>query len=140
MDDYLGGRISDSGYILPDDVMLKYGRVVYLDLLMNTGNGHSADVVIEVNEAWLRHRDRFEWIMKALYARDIDDITDSDAFQCAEWRSWPEYRQGLASNEWDAYNQRALKEMSKDWDKFAHNYLMHIADDGDLFAILHFVN
>ena len=79
-----------------------------------------------------------------LYARDIDEITDSDAFRNPKWEDTIAYKVsrapiGLTDNDWTLYNEMVLGEMTRDWDKYAENYLMHIADDGDLECILSFL-
>lgn len=107
--------------------------------VMNTTNGHSAELVARINALWDRQRDRFKPILCALYERDIDEITDADSFQLPEWKSTPQYIKGETSGDWSEYNQFALECMKSGWEGYANNYLQHIADDGDLEVILKFV-
>ena len=139
IDRYVGGRIKDSGFVVPDDVLLKYGKVVSFSGIMDTGQNHDADLVRRINVAWVRCKDEFEPILKALYERDIDEITDSDAFRIPAWEDWPEYHHGCNTNDWTAYNKLALETMKEKWGEYAENYLMHVADDQDLECILDFV-
>lgn len=138
IDEYTGGRLSDSGCITPYDVALKFGEIVCFGI-MDTTNGHNDDLVRDINRRWVEDKEMFKPILCALYARDIAEITDADSFQIEEWKEWPEFRIGCATEKWDDYNMRALKEMCADWESFADNYLQHIADDQDLEVILMFV-
>ena len=107
--------------------------------IMNTGNGHSGDLVKKINYAWNHNQISFKPILCALYERDIEEITDHDAFQIPDWRESKEYNNGVRSGDWYDYNEMALADMKNRWDKFADNYLQHIADDGDLECIINFV-
>lgn len=138
IDEYVGGRCADSGVVVPNDVALLYGEVQY-DGIMDTGNGHSEGLVKEINRKWLKFHDKFKPILVALYERDIDEITDSDAFQIPSWLNTEECAEGKFSGDWDGYHKMALADMTTRWDEFANNYLMHIADDQDLEAIIKFV-
>lgn len=138
IDEYVGGRCADSGVVVPNDVALLYGEVQY-DGIMDTGNGHSEGLVKEINRKWLLFHDKFKPILVALYERDIDEITDSDAFQIPKWLESEEYSIGEKTGKWDLYNKMAFGDMFSRWDEFANNYLMHIADDQDLETILTFV-
>lgn len=95
--------------------------------IMDTTNGHNAELVAKINIAWNEKREMFFPIICALYKRDIkeiiDKILDSDAF------TFPKY------DAEDAY--RYLKD---NWDVEVYNYLQHIADDTDLECILNFLH
>lgn len=139
LDDYLGGRIKDSGFVCPDDVLLKYGKVVSFHGIMDTLNGHDPDLVRRINVAWIEKKEMFRPILCALYERDIDEITDHDAFRIPAWEEWKEYNDGIRSGDWTTYNEKALVEMQTNWEDYADNYLAHIADGQDLECILDFV-
>lgn len=124
IDEYVGGRIKDSAYVTPEDVLLKFGKVVRFVGLMDTTNGHDKALVRRINAAWAEDEDRFRPILCALYDRDVWEIFDSDAF------AWPEA----------ADSDYIYSEMSNNWEMHAYNYLMHIADDRDLEAILDFLH
>ena len=138
IDEYCGGRIRDSLCITPFDVCLLYGKITFFGL-MDTTNGHSPELVRRINLAWMTDKKKFRPVLCALYERDIDEITDADSFQIKEWAEWPENMKGLETNDWSAYNKRALEEMKLLWDEHAYNYLMHIADDGDLYCVLSYL-
>lgn len=122
IDDYVGGRIVDSGVITPYDVALAHGKIVSWGI-MNENNGHNPDLVRKINMLWAQRGDAFELILKALYKRDLNEIFHSDAFVNDNWRVPAE----------------ALVALETAWEEHAGNYLMHIADDGDLEAIIAFV-
>lgn len=111
--------------------------------IMDTTNGHNPELVDKINKMWNKNRESFFPILCALYERDIDEITDSDAFQEKEWLETDEYKTAcdteLEKRDWTAYNKMALGRMIAEWDFYAYNYLQHIADDNDLECILHFV-
>lgn len=138
IDDYIGGRIKDSGFVCPDDVCIALGKVVSFSGIMDS-NSHNPDLVRRINIAWMEKKDKFRPILCALYDRDIDEITDSDAFLFDQWKKWPEYEAGCVSKDWKAYNDRAYAEMQTNWEDYAENYLQHVADDQDLECILDFV-
>ena len=138
IDAYCGGRCTDSGCITPQDVCLCLGKLERFGI-MNETNGHDKDLVRDINVRWVEDRDMFRPILQALYERDIDEITSHDAWCMPEWEDWDEYKHGVNTGEWSAYNQKALAEMQKRWDEFAHSYLKYIADDQDLEAIIKFV-
>lgn len=138
IDDYIGGRIHDSGFVTPDDVLLKYGKVVSFYGIMDS-NSHDAVLVKKINVLWAERKNEFQPILCALYYRDIDEITDSDAFQIPKWLEWKEYNDGVRTGDWSAYNDRAYADMQTRWDDYAENYLAHIADDGDLETIIDFL-
>jgi hypothetical protein len=106
---------------------------------MDTTNGHDPELVEKINIAWIECREKFCPILCALYARDIDEITDADSFQLPEWLDCDEYHNGRVTGNWAEYNTMALNQMKKEWDFFAPNYLQHIADDTDLKTILTFL-
>ena len=112
----------------------------YEEIIDEWGDAHDADLRKKINDAWNKNREGFCPILRALYARDIDEITDHDAFQYPEWVDSPEYNDGLRSGDWEDYNEMALNHMRREWDFFASNYLNHIADDCDLECILNFLH
>lgn len=138
IDECCGGRCTDSGCITPQDICVYCGKLVRFGI-MDTTNSHNEDLVRQLNIRWVEDWEMFEPIMKALYERDIDEITNSDAFKLKKWEGTPEYALGCASEDWTQYNEMALRDMKERWDAFAENYLMHIADDQDLEAIIKFV-
>ena len=93
--------------------------------IMDTTNGHDAELVRKINQAWNEKREQFFPILCALYKRDNDEILASDAF--ADWDK--------VSKDYDTLYEY----MEANWDVEAYNYLMHIADDWDLKAILTFL-
>ena len=108
--------------------------------IMDTTNGHDTGLVEDINRAWRKGKINFKPILCALYERDIDEITDSDAFRIPKWEETEEYNEGLETENWDAYMDMALKDMQEHWEDYADNYLQHIADDGDLECILNFLH
>jgi hypothetical protein len=112
----------------------------YEEIIDEWGDAHDATLRRKVNDAWNKNREGFAPILRALYARDIDEITDHDAFQYEEWVDSPECMRAMAIKDWEDYNEMALKHMQREWDFFAHNYLNHIADDADLECILNFLH
>lgn len=108
--------------------------------IMDTTNGHDTGLVEDINRAWRKGKINFKPILCALYERDIDEITDSDAFRIPKWEETEEYNEGLETENWDAYMDMALKDMQEHWEEYADNYLQHIADDGDLECILNFLH
>lgn len=123
LDEYLGGRIKDSGVVFPDDVILKYGKVVSFDGLMSTSNGHNAELVKKINVLWVERKDDFGPILKALYERDLEEIYHADSFSGEPWNNYDE----------------AYADLSCYPGKYVRNYLMHVADDGDLETIFNFL-
>ena len=111
---------------------------------------HDAELVRQINNAWDKNKRGFKEILCALYARDIEEITDADSFQIDRWR--PDqadgctdeivkaFNDGIRAGDWERYNELALKDMVREWDMFANNYLEHIADDCDLECILNFLH
>jgi hypothetical protein len=112
----------------------------YEEIITDWGDAHDSELRSKINDAWNKNRAGFCPILRALYARDIDEITDHDAFQYVEWKDTPEYRYGLENDDWSDYNKMALAHMQREWDSFADNYLNHIADDCDLECILNFLH
>lgn len=137
IDRYTGGRVSDSGVVTPNDVCLLFGELFDFGIMEHGSHGDA--LVDEINIKWLKFHDKFKPILVALYERDIDEITDSDAFQIPSWLNTEECAEGKFSGDWDGYHKMALADMTTRWDEFANNYLMHIADDQDLEAIIKFV-
>lgn len=107
--------------------------------IMDEFNGHDKRLVEKINDAWNKGRERFAIILRALYARDIGEITDHDAFQCEEWVETEEYEKGCNTHDWSDYMTMVLGLMQENWTAYADNYLMHIADDKDLECILDFI-
>lgn len=140
IDEYTGGRITDSGVVNPWDVCVKFGKIVHFGVISTWGDGHNPDLVARINRAWVEEKERFKLILQALYERDIDEITDADCFFYDQWKEWPEYAHGFDTNDWRPYNKRALEVMKEKWDFYADNYLDHIADDADLSSILFFLH
>ena len=89
--------------------------------IMDTTNGHNPELVVKINQAWNEKREQFCPILRALYARDIKEIMDSDAWN------------------WTDDAESVKETLHDEWDFHAYNYLMHIADDWDLKAILYFL-
>ena len=139
IDEWVGGRISDSGYITPNDVALALGKIS-VEGIMDDGQNHDSGMVREINIKWVRCRESFKPILCALYERDIDEITGANSFQMPEWEDWDEFKHGINTGDWAGYNKKALDAMVEEWDFFAHNYLMNIADDADLETILGFIS
>lgn len=138
INEYCGGRIADSGCIVPYDVALLFGKIEVFGI-MDTTNSHDENLVREINRKWVRFREHFKPILCALYERDIDEITDADSFQIPTWIETKEYNDGVRSGDWSDYNSMALRDMRERWELFANNYLMHIADGQDLETICTFV-
>lgn len=108
--------ITEIGFSQMKDITLVSGEEI-----MDTSNGHNPELVAKINDAWNEKREQFCPILRALYARDIKEIMDSDAW------NWTD-------------NEESVKETLHDeWDFHADNYLMHIADDLDLKTILAFL-
>ena len=124
-------------------------KLVEYEEIMDTTNGHDPELVRKINQAWNEKREQFCPILRALYARDIDEITDADSFQIDMWR--PDkadgcrdeiieaFNHGNETGDWKRYNELALEDMCRQWDECADNYLMHVADDLDLRTILTFL-
>jgi hypothetical protein len=140
IDEYTGGRITDSGCITPWDVCVKFAKIVHFGVISTWGDGHNPSLVASINRAWVEEKERFKLILLALYERDIDEITDADCFLYDQWKAWPEYNHGCETKDWGPYNKRALEIMKEKWDFYADNYLDHIADDIDLVGILNFLH
>ena len=112
----------------------------YEETIMDTGNGHSEELVNSINHAWRKNREMFYGILCALYKRDIDEITNHDSFMEKKWKETDEWKKGFETNNWDDYNEMAYNALVKEWDFYAENYLMHIADDCDLECILRYIH
>lgn len=108
--------------------------------IMDTLNGHNDALVLKINDAWNKGRSNFKLILCALYERDIEEITDSDAFRIPTWIESEEHTCGVEKGDWKPYMAMALKDMKERWEAYADNYLMHIADDADLESILAFLH
>lgn len=136
--------VTEIGLSQVDKILLVSGEEI-----MDTTQNHDPELVYKINQAWNEKREQFCPILRALYARDIDEITDADSFQIDMWR--PDnadgcrdeiieaFNHGNETDDWKRYNELALEDMCREWDVFADNYLMHIADDLDLRTILTFL-
>lgn len=115
---------NDPGWIVTEIGLSQHDKVKILpgyEEIMDTTQNHNPELVRKINDAWNEKREQFCPILRALYARDIKEIMDSDAW---DWTD----------------NAESVKETLHDeWDVHADNYLMHIADDWDLKAILYFL-
>jgi len=136
-DDVYGWETIELGFINEEKMELLPD---FEEIIDEWGDAHSPELRKKINDAWNKNRAGFAPILRALYARDIDEITDHDAFQYDEWKDSPEYRYGLENEDWEDYNKMALNHMQREWDFFADNYLNHIADDCDLECILNFLH
>ena len=110
------------------------------EIISTWGDGHNRTLVAKINHAWYKNRKGFKGILQALYTRDIDEITDSDAFKYQDWLKTPEYEFGCRQHNWIPYNNMALLDMKANWEKYASDYLNKIADDCDLKCILAFLH
>lgn len=108
--------------------------------IMDAYNGHNASYVDMINEAWRTRREEFCPILCALYRRDIDEITNHDAFMEPKWLNSEEYRKGCDTKDWEDYFKLVLKDMETEWDFWAYSYLKSIADDEDLLCILNYLH
>ena len=135
--DHDGWETTELGFINEEKMVLLPD---YEEIIDEWGDAHDPELRKKINDAWNKNREGFCPILRALYARDIDEITDHDAFQYKEWIDTPEFTEGLFTNDWSDYNEMALKHMEREWDYFADNYLNHIADDCDLECILNFLH
>lgn len=120
VDAYCGGRCTDSGCITPQDICLCFGKLESFGI-MDDANGHSKDLVRDINVRWVEDRDMFEPIMKALYRRDADEI-----FKCEEFG-------------WEDDMEEVNELMEQHWAFHAPTYLKYVADDQDLETIIKFV-
>ena len=114
----------DPGWIVTEIGFSQHDKIKILpdyEEIMDTSQNHDPELVRKINDAWNEKREQFCPILRALYARDIKEIMDSDAW------NWTD-------------DEESVKETLHDeWDFHADNYLMHIADDLDLKAILTFL-
>jgi hypothetical protein len=114
----------DPGWIVTEIGFSQHDKIKILpdyEEIMDTTQNHDPELVSKINQAWNEKREQFCPILRALYARDIKEIMDSDAW------NWTD-------------DEESVKETLHDeWDFHADNYLMHIADDLDLKAILTFL-
>lgn len=119
----------------------KMEKLVGYDEVMNGwGDTHNAALRSMINYEWNTNRELFGIVLKGLYKRDIDEITDHDAFQIPGWLRLPEYKKGCDTGDWTDYNAVVLRKMTDAWDFYAETYLSHIADDGDLELIISFID
>lgn len=115
-------------------------KICRADILMDTTNGHDKSLVKKINELWNSgKRYKFQYILCAMYERDIDEITGAMSFQDPRWVNSAEYKKGCETQQWCHYNEMALNDMTSHWEEYAENYLMHIADDMDLETVINFV-
>ena len=110
------------------------------ETIMDAYNGHNEALVDKINDAWRKNREMFAPILKALYARDIDEITNHDAFKEPKWEATDEYVEGIDNHDWRPYLRMVLNSMEKEWDFWAYSYLTSIADDADLICILNYLH
>ena len=108
--------------------------------IMDGTNGHNSELVDKINHAWNTKREEFCPILRILYERDIDEITDCNAFMTKSWLKSPECKIGDETGNWDEYNKMVLSNLINEWDFYAYTYLMRIADDTDLKTILNFLH
>lgn len=108
--------VTEIGLSQVKDITLVSGEEI-----MDTTQSHDPELVRKINQAWNEKREQFCPILRALYARDIKEIMDSDAWN---WTGDAESVKEILHDEWDVH---------------VDNYLMHIADDWDLKAILYFL-
>lgn len=125
------------GFINEPKMKLRPG---YEEIIDKWGDAHDPELRRKINDAWNKNREGFCPILRALYARDIDEITDHNAFWYPDWENTPEYKIGRETGVWRAYNSMAYEHMCLEWDFYAENYLSHIADDSDLECILNFLH
>lgn len=109
--------ILEIGFVKSDKVKIIQGY----EEIMDTSQSHDPELVRKINQAWNEKREQFCPILRALYARDIKEIMDSD--------SW----------NWTDDEESVKETLHDEWDVHADNYLMHIADDMDLKTILYFL-
>ena len=109
--------ILEIGFVKSDKVKIIKGY----EEIMDTSQSHDPELVRKINQAWNEKREQFCPILRALYARDIKEIMDSD--------SW----------NWTDDEESVKETLHDEWDVHADNYLMHIADDMDLKTILYFL-
>ena len=124
----LGFSQHDKMELLPD-----YEEIIW-------GEAYDPELRKSINDAWNKDREKFAPILRALYARDIDEITDSDAFQYTDWLDTEVQYKAVATGDWHPYMDMVLAEMQREWDFYAANYLNNIADDCDLECILNFLH
>ena len=105
------------------------------------GDTHDPILREKINDAWGKEREMFCPILKTLYARDIDEITDSDAILYDEFFvGHPSYGYGCETGNWDKFRSFVLDAFTREWDFWAYFYLNHMADDTDLECILKFLH
>ena len=114
--------------------------VGYDEVMHEWGDTHNAALRSRINYEWNTNRELFGIVLKGLYKRDIEEITDHDAFQIPGWLRLPEYKKGCDTGDWTDYNAVVLRKMTDAWDFYAETYLSHIADDGDLELIISFID
>ena len=108
--------VTEIGLSQVKDITLVSGEEI-----MDTTQNHDPELVRKINQAWNEKREQFCPILRALYARDIKEIMDSDAWN------------------WTDDADSVKETLHDEWDVHADNYLMHIADDLDLRTILTFL-
>ena len=143
--------IAANGYrvsFVAGDLMFEYTTIGFLEegkmekletywsVMCEWGSAHDLKVLAQINYIWNTNRELFGLVLKRLYRRDIDEITDNDAFQCPGWLELPEYKKGCDTGDWTDYNKAVLRRMIDAWEFYAETYLSHIADDGDLGFII----
>ena len=63
-------------------------------------HAHNEELVRKINDAWDKNKEGFYIILCALYKRDIEEITDSDAFRLPQWENTAEYVKGQRTGVW----------------------------------------
>lgn len=114
--------------------------VGYDEVMHEWGDAHDELLRSKINYAWNTNRELFGLILGGLYRRDIDEITNHDAFQIPGWLRLPEYKKGCDTGDWTDYNAVVLRRMLDAWDFYAETYLSHIADDSDLEFIVSLID
>lgn len=108
--------VTEIGLSQVKDITLVSGEEI-----MDTTQNHDPELVGKINRAWNEKREEFCPILRALYARDITEIMDSDVWN------------------WTDDVDSVKETLHDEWDVHADYYLMHIADDLDLRTILYFL-
>lgn len=92
------------------------------ETVMDVTNNHNAKLVAQINDLWAEDKSKFALILRALYKRDIEEISCSDGFG------------------WSGESLSTMKRQLDDaWSYFARPYLMRVADDRDLDTIIKFI-
>ena len=126
----------DPGWIVTEIGFSQHDKIKILpdyEEIMDTTNSHMPEYVEKINDAWNSDkREQFCPVLLILYARDLDEMLESDAYDFSKVVD-------LEGKDKDAVRETILTYMKDNWDIEAPNYLMHIADDLDLKTILTFL-